>query len=80
MKTHEFYPMITSTVKSIVKLSEADTDSVFMIMLVLCSYPNQEDFLTEEEKKRPRPPLYYALVDELDRQYARWNKGGNNGK
>lgn len=76
-KTHEFYPMITSTVKSIIKLSEADTDSVFMIMLVLCSYPNQEDFLTEEEKKQNKPQLYYALVDELNRQYARWNKGGN---
>ena len=73
--THEFYPMVTGTVKTLVKLTQGNDQGVFMIMLLLCSYPNHERFLSEEEKKQPKGPIYDALVEELDRQYSRWNKG-----
>lgn len=71
-KTHEFYPMITSTVKSIFSLVSASDESVLVHCLLrypLISYP--EDLI---EKNK----LLGALIQELNRQYARWNKGGKN--
>ena len=69
-KTHEFYPMITGTVKTIIDLIEVK-DYAF-VLFILRHYP---DFQAPEEELRDRKHTR-ALLDELDRQYARWNKGG----
>ena len=69
-KKREFYPMITSTVKTLIQVS--DEDDAVWILIALKNYP--EDF-PEDYKS----PIIIALLEELDRQYARWNKGENNG-
>lgn len=73
MQEREFYPMITKTVKSLMELAKDNTERN-TIFLILLRYPT--DFLRTTIDN----PLYQALFLELDRQYARWNKGGNNGK
>ena len=69
-KKREFYPMITSTVKTLIQVS--DEDDAVWILIALKNYP--EDF-PEDYKS----PIIIALLEELDRQYARWNKGESNG-
>ena len=72
MKEHMFYPMITQTVKTLIQISDREDET--WILIVLKNYPYVE--IKDEYKS----PLIIALLDELDRQYARWEKGGNNGK
>lgn len=72
-KTREFYPMMTKTVKTIIDLIEVK-DYPF-VLFVLRHYP---DLQAPEQEMRERKDIS-ALLDELNRQYARWNKGGNNG-
>lgn len=69
-RKYEFYPMITRSLKSIINLTPMENWSD--LLLILISYPNHpRNKLNEFER---------AVFDELDRQYARWNKGGENGK
>ena len=70
-KKREFYPMITQTVKTLIQVSDREDDT--WILIVLKNYPDIE--IKDEYKS----PLIIALLDELDRQYERWNKGGANG-
>lgn len=65
-KKREFYPMITQTVKTLINVS--DRDDSFWILLVLRDYPSID--IPNESKS----PIVHTLLDELDRQYARWNK------
>lgn len=68
----EFYPMITSTVKTIFSLTSASDESVLTHCLLhypLISYP---EYMIEKNK------MLFALIQELNRQYTRWNKGGKN--
>lgn len=68
-KKHEFYPMITATLRKILSLTnEEDLKDLISIIL---TYPNYS--IPSEISLNP---LVGILVDELDRQYARWNKGG----
>lgn len=69
-KKREFYPMITQTVKTLIQVSNED-DAVW-ILIALKNYP-------EEFPEDYKSPIIIALLDELNRQYARWNKGENNG-
>lgn len=71
-KTHEFYPMITATLRKVFCLTN-DEDLKDLLSIVL-TYPNYS--IPSEISLNP---LVGILVDELDRQYARWNKGGING-
>lgn len=71
-KKREFYPMITQTVKTLIQVSDPEDES--WILIALKNYPDVE--IKDEYKT----PLVIALLDELDRQYARWNKGGQDGK
>lgn len=66
---HKFYPMITQTVKSLmaVTLSNWERNLIYYVFL---NYPDIE---LEEGKKSP---VINELIDELDRQYTRWDKGG----
>lgn len=66
-KTHEFYPMITATIKSLLDLF--DEEDYSEVLQLIISYPK----CTIDETC---PPLLQALRKELDRQYTRWNKGG----
>jgi hypothetical protein len=65
-RSYEFYPMITGTMKSILKLT-AECDLQHTIEVIL-NYPNH---------KTDGSLLDKMIITELDRQYARWNKGGN---
>lgn len=69
-KKREFYPMITQTVKTLIQVS--DEDDAVWILIALKNYP-------EEFPEDYKSPIIIALLDELNRQYARWNKGENNG-
>lgn len=66
-KTHEFYPMITGTVRTLIKLCDAEYKCGFLFILE--NYPNIQHI-------NINTPLLKELVKELDRQYSRWNKGG----
>lgn len=68
-KKHDFYPMITGTVRELIGLNSKEDDTWFLV--VLKNYPNIQDI--EEENITP---VLFMLIKELDRQYARWNKGG----
>lgn len=71
--TREFYPMITRTIKSLIRVINESDESWFLT--VLQSYPDVNDI-----DKKYITPIISALIEELDRQYDRWNKGGCNGK
>ena len=70
-KTHEFYPMITGTVRTIMSL--ANEQDKKQILFILQYYPLEGI---------PKKEMSYCsgvpkeLLKELDRQYSRWNKGG----
>lgn len=68
-KKREFYPIITRTVKTLmaVTLSNWERNLIYYVFL---NYPT----IDLEEGKRS--PVINELIDELDRQYTRWNKGG----
>lgn len=70
-KTHEFYPMITSTLKTILPLIEFGDE--WKYIEIITKYPNYE-----LDGDMAASPMAHAIIAELDRQYVRWNKGGNN--
>ena len=73
-KTHEFYPMITGTVRTIISLA-TDQEKPF-ILHILRYYPN---FTATTDDMKHISNICKELLNELDRQYSRWNKGGLNG-
>ena len=73
-KQYEFYPMITNTVKTILSLVK-NSDETTMINHCLLHYP----MIAYPDKMVRENRLLAALIQELNRQYARWNKGGSNG-
>ena len=71
-RIHEFYPMITATLRKLLNLTnDEDLKDVLSIILTYPNYTIPSEITLN--------PLVGILIDELDRQYARWNKGGNNG-
>lgn len=64
----EFYPMITNTVKTLIKI--ASPNDLTGMLFVLREYP-----AIKKLSPIAKTPTIEALLDELDRQYARWNKG-----
>lgn len=66
-RTHEFYPMITGSVRTILTLTPSN--ELDDMVDILINYPNHE---------KTKGALADTLIKELDRQYARWNKGGAN--
>lgn len=68
--------MVSRTIKNLVKVAVKNEmwDEIYMFLFVLCTYPNQKHFVTKSESKKSL--LYDMVVDELDRQYARWKNGG----
>ena len=71
--TREFYPMITRTIKSLIRVINESDESWFLTVLQI--YPDVNDI-----DKKYITPIISALIEELDRQYDRWNKGGSHGK
>lgn len=69
MQERKFYPMITNTLKNILQL--VDPVDMWEIVGIICSYPKYELNGNLASK-----PIIDVIIDELDRQYARWNKGG----
>ena len=75
-RTHEFYPMLTGTMKTIIAIAmEQFPDDCVDILSLLLSYPD-----TSIVNQNSMPQITKAAIDELDRQYTRWNKGGANGQ
>lgn len=68
-KKYEFYPLITRTLKNLINLTPMDKWSE--LVLILLTYPDYP--------RNNLDNLENAVLSELDRQYARWNKGGGNG-
>ena len=73
MQERKFYPMITNTMNNLLRLVEPN--DMWGIVDIICSYPNYE-----LDGDLAAKPIVNAMIDELNRQYARWNKGGENGK
>lgn len=67
-KTHEFYPMITGSMKTILVMTPSQ--ELVDIVDILIEYPNHT---------KTGGAMIDLVIKELDRQYARWNKGGING-
>lgn len=68
-KKQIFYPMITNTMRNVLQL--VDPLDMWEVVKVICTYPNHE--LIEDLESKP---IIDIILGELDRQYARWNKGG----
>lgn len=71
-KKYEFYPMMTKTLKNIVCMSQFKDYGE--IMGILLSYPDYGK-ITESS-----PMFARAILDELDRQYARWQNFNKKGE
>ena len=70
-KKYEFYPMISGTLKSLLILP-AKKD-LWEYIRVITKYPDY-DFVRNGIDGSDG--IMSAIIKELDRQYARWNKGG----
>lgn len=68
---HEFYPMFTGTMKTLICLIQYGDEWKYLDIIL--QYPNYE-----LDGELAADPLAQAIINELDRQYDRWNKGGNN--
>lgn len=62
-----FYPMLSTTIKSFIQV--ADDKQKKLIFDILCKFPDIQVF--------NKTPIISGVFSELERQYARWNKGGN---
>ena len=72
MQEHIFYPMVNRTIRSLISYADAEDQKRLLYLLLV--YPNYE--LTQKDKTQ----LVMLVLNELDRQYIRWNKGGTNGQ
>lgn len=70
MKEHIFYPMVNRTIRSLIPF--ADEKDQKLILYLLQVYP---DCLLE---KKDKTQLILLVLNELDRQYMRWDKGEKN--
>lgn len=79
MQERKFYPMLTQTIKSALCLAE--TNELYYYIDLLVTYPEitPHNAASREAFHHPRTPIAEIILKELDRQYARWNKGGLNG-
>lgn len=74
-KKYEFYPMINQTIKSFMLLAKDQNEKNY-IYLILSKYP--QDRVRELNDCVNINPLLLGVLNELDRQYSRWAKGGVN--
>lgn len=72
-KKRIFYPMMTNTMKNVLQL--VDPLDMWEVVGVICTYPKYE--LSGDLAAKP---IIDIILGELDRQYSRWNKGGQDGK
>lgn len=70
MSERKFYPMLTQTIKSALCL--VDSSSVHLYVNLLIVYPEKPTY------NNPNDPISSIILNELDRQYARWGKKGGN--
>lgn len=78
MSEHIFYPMVNQTVKNLVSVAENSTD-IQLILYLLVSFPEWDSEKVDNfiQTKNGNSTICFALINELNRQYGRWNKGGN---
>lgn len=70
-KNHTFYPMMTKTLKNLIYLSQFEDYGE--IMCIILSYPEERTIT----KNAPR--CAKAVIDELDRQFDRWQSYSKRG-
>lgn len=71
MSERKFYPMLTQTIKSALCL--ADSSNVHLYVNLLIMYPEKPTY------NNPNDPISNIILNELKRQFSRWNKeGGEN--
>lgn len=70
-KKYEFYPMISGTLKSLLILPTKK--DLWEYIRVITKYPDY-DFV--DNGIDGTDGIMSAIIKELDRQYTRWNKGG----
>ena len=73
---HTFYPMVTQTMKTLLNIFEPDSVyELLEVINIITTYPN---YVLDGDMAAK--PIIIAIIEELDRQYERWEKGGKNGK
>lgn len=72
--------MLTQTIKSALCL--ADSSNIYIYFDLLITYPHKStyDASISASFEKTSDPIADIILKELDRQYARWNKGGQDGK
>ena len=68
MNDRIFYPMLTATMKSLLSLS--DPLDMYNYIDLMVQYPNYQMSKAVQNDK-----LAKLILQELDRQYARWQRG-----
>lgn len=68
---YEFYPMVSRTLKSLLKIPPKESLAEYIKVIV--EYP---DYTFENIDGTDG--IMAAIIDELKRQYDRWNKGVGN--
>lgn len=78
MQERKFYPMLTQTIKSALCL--ADPSELWYYIDLLITYPEISSYNTASRDafNKPKTPIAEIILEELARQYTRWNKGGEN--
>ena len=71
MSKHIFYPMINQTLKSLLKIPSPELLPEYF--KVVCEFPDYTFSNVDATD-----PIMSAVIEELRRQYTRWDKGGNN--
>lgn len=72
MNKRKFYPMLTSTLQS--TLMNIEPELLLDYILMIINYPD-----VDGSKVNMKDIATHVILTELDRQYARWNKGESNG-
>lgn len=68
MNERKFYPMITQTIKSALCLADSSNVHVYVNLLIM--FPDKPFYNNIDD------PLSDIILNELNRQFARWNKEG----
>lgn len=66
---HEFYPMFNRTIKSLLNIP--NKNDLWEYLQVITTYPDYSF-----KSINGTDGVMQAIIAELNRQYARWNKGG----
>lgn len=76
MQERKFYPMLTQTIKSALCLAEPNELWCYIDLLITYPEISSHNVASTDAFNKPRTPVAEIILEELNRQYSRWNKGG----